>query len=113
MSDEPRFPPPHGEEPVGYRDAGAPVSDDKPEPPVPSSSSAVLRRGKLVVASRPDDPDVAIAKAFTPPRRKLQPTSPAVIAFIVIALAIYVGLAIADTVRRPRRPVPTVNGVQR
>jgi hypothetical protein len=113
MSDEPRFPPPHGEEPVGYRDAGAPVSDDKPEPPVPSSSSFVFRRGKLVVASRPDDPDVALAKAFTPPRRKLKQASPAVIALVVIVVAIYVGLAIADTVRRPSRRVPTVNDVPR
>ena len=63
---EPRFPPPHGEEPVGYREAGAPVSDEKPELPIPSGEP--LPRGKRVVASRPDDPDIALAKANYPPK---------------------------------------------
>ena len=67
MSDEPRFPPPHGQEPVGYREAGAPQSDDKPELPIPSGP--VAPHHKRVVASRPDDPEVALAKTYTTPRR--------------------------------------------
>ena len=89
MGDEPRFPPPRGEEPVGYREAGAPVSDEKPELPVPSSSSFVVQR-KRVVASRPDDPDVALAKAFTPPRRPVQQASIGATVFIVLMIVVYV-----------------------
>jgi hypothetical protein len=111
MGDEPRFPPPRGEEPIGYRDAGAPVSDEKPEPPVPSRPP--LPRGRRVVASRPDDFDVALAKAFTPPRTKPQQASRIGIAIFVIVVVVYIGLEVASSVRRPSRRVPTVNAVQR
>ena len=88
MGDGPRFPPPNGEEPIGYRDAGAPVSDEKPELPVPSSSSVVVHR-KRVVASRPDDPDVAIAKAFTPTRRPVAQASFGATLFFLIVIVGY------------------------
>lgn len=114
MSDEPRFPPPRGEEPIGYREAVAPVSDDKPELPVPSSSSFVVQR-KRVVASRPDDPDIAIAKAFTPPRTKPQQVSRVGIAIFVIVVLVYIGLEMASQVRKPSRnlPRPNANAGQR
>jgi len=113
MSDEPRFPPPRGEEPIGYREAGAPVSDEKPELPIPSGPP--IPRGKRVVASRPDDFDVALAKAFTPrpPRTKPQKASFVGVAILIIVIVVYIGLEMASQVRpRPRR-VPTVNAVQR
>ena len=92
---EPRFPPPRGEEPIGYRDAVAPPSDDKPEPPVPSSTSFVVQR-RRVVASRPDDFDVALAKAFTPPRRTpRQQASRAGVVILVFILVIWFGLQLA------------------
>jgi hypothetical protein len=97
MSDEPRFPPPHGEEPIGYRDAGAPVEEDKPEPPVPSSGHPPVHRGKVVVASRPDDPDVAIAKTYTTPRRT--PTQQAGLGasiFLILFVLLYVYLQMAS-----------------
>ena len=87
MSDGPRFPPPRGEEAIGYRDAGAPISDEKPEPPVPDGP--LVPRGKRVVASRPDDPDVALAKAFTPPRPRPN-VSRASGALIALLVAVYV-----------------------
>ena len=108
----PRFPPPRGEEPIGYREAGAaPADSEQPELPVPSSSSVVVHR-KRVVASRPDDPDVALAKAFTPPRTKPQQASFAGIAFLIIVIVVYIGLEVASHVRKPPRRVPTVNAVQ-
>ena len=106
MGDEPRFPPPRGEEPIGYREAGAPISDDKPDLPVPSNPP--LPRGRRVVASRPDDFDVALAKAYTPPRRtpRQQASRAGVIVFVLFVL-IYVGLELATHVRpKPRRIVP-------
>jgi len=112
MSDEPRFPPPRGEEPIGYRDAGAPVSDEKPDLPVPSSSSFVVQR-KRVVASRPDDPDIALAKAYTPPRTKPQQASRVGIAILIIVVLVYIGLEMATQVRKPSRNLPNVNAVQR
>ena len=112
MSDEPRFPPPRGEEPIGYREAGAPVSDEKPELPIPSGPP--IPRGKRVVASRPDDFDVALAKAFTPLRTKPQKASFVGVAILIIVIVVYIGLEMASQVRpRPSRRVPTVNAVQR
>jgi len=111
MSDEPRFPPPRGEEPIGYREAVAPVSDEKPELPIPSGPP--MPRGKRVVASRPDDFDVALAKAFTPPRTKPQKVSFVGVVILIIVIVVYIGLEMASQVRRPLRRVPTVNAVQR
>jgi hypothetical protein len=113
MGDEPRFPPPRGEEPIGYREAGAAASDgEQPDLPVPSSSSFVFKR-KRVVASRPDDPDIALAKAFTPPRTKPQQVSFVGIAILIIVVIVYIGLEVAQQVRKPSRRVPpTVNAVQ-
>ena len=111
MGDEPRFPPPRGEEPIGYREAGAPVSDEKPEPPVPSRPP--LPRGPRVVASRPDDPDIALAKAYTPPRTKPQQASRVGVVIFLIVVLVYAGLEMASQLRKPSRRVPTVNAVQR
>ncbi len=109
MSDEPRFPPPGGEEPLGYRDAGAPVSE-KPELPVPSGP--VVPRGKLVIASRPDDPEVALAKAFTPPRRKPpQPSTVGIVlvaVFVIIVVAIQIASDRESSRRRSSHPPATV-----
>ena len=51
--DEKRFPPPDDE--VGYREAAPPASE-RPEPEAHPSARHVL-------ASRPDDPDLALQKA--------------------------------------------------
>ena len=105
MGDEPRFPPPRGEEPIGYREAGAPISDEKPDLPVPSRPP--LPRGKRVVASRPDDFDVALAKAYTPPRTPRQQASRAGVVLLVLVVIVYIGFEIAAYSRpRPRRSVP-------
>jgi hypothetical protein len=87
MGDEPRFPPPNGQEPIGYREAGAPISDEKPELPIPSGP--IIER-KRVVASRPDDPDVALAKAYTPPRRPVKQASIGATLFVVLMIVVYV-----------------------
>ena len=55
--DEKRFPPPGNE--VGYREAAPPVAPS----PEPTAAEPVPRRH--VVASRPDEPDLAIQKAAT------------------------------------------------
>ena len=106
MGDEPRFPPPRGEEPIGYREAGAPISDDKPELPVPSRPP--LPRGRRVVASRPDDFDVALAKTYTPPRRTpRQQASRAGVIAVVLLVIVYVWIEVASHSRpKPRRVVP-------
>jgi hypothetical protein len=55
---EKRFPPPGNE--VGYRDAAPPVAHE-PEPPADSLEPA----RRHVIASRPDDPELALSKAAT------------------------------------------------
>ena len=57
--DEKRFPPPGNE--VGYREAAPPVARG-PEPE-PTAAEPVPRRH--VIASRPDEPDLALQKAAT------------------------------------------------
>ena len=57
MVDEKRFPPPGNE--VGYREPAPPAVRE----PEPTAAEPVVRRH--VVASRPDEPDVALQKAAT------------------------------------------------
>jgi hypothetical protein len=99
---EPRFPPPGGQ-PAGYRDAGTPVPPEEgPRPP--ELDGPELPRGKRVVASRPDDPDVALAKAFTPPRRRRQQVSRAGVLVVAIFVIVYIAFQVAvGATPRPRR----------
>lgn len=57
MVDEKRFPPPGNE--VGYREPAPPAA----RAPEPTAAEPVARRH--VVASRPDEPDLALQKAAT------------------------------------------------
>ena len=82
MSDEPHFPPPGGQ--LGYREAAPSIPNDDA-----CSIEGVFRK-RRVIATRPDDPDVAIAKATYPiepaPRRKVSS------AFVMVLLLVYVGI---------------------
>ncbi len=100
---EPRFPPPGGH--MGYRDAGAPVSD-RPEPP--ELKEPPLPRGKPVIAKRPDDPDVALAKAFYPGKPRVARASSAGAVLVVIIVALYIVLQIVSA-HAPHRSRPPAN----
>ncbi len=104
---EPRFPPPGGQS--GYRDAGAPVSDRPRPPELDESSNPPVPRGKRVVAKRPDDPDVALAKAFYPGKPRVAKASSAGAVLGVIIVALYVMLQIIGSRPLHGRSRPPAN----
>ncbi len=106
---EPRFPPPHGQ--TGYRDAGTPDEPDAPKPP--ELEGPELPRGKRVVAKRPDDPDVALAKAFTPPRPRRQQVSRAGAVIVAILVILYIAFQIAVRETPPPRRSPPADQLPR
>jgi hypothetical protein len=97
---EPRFPPPGGPQ-TGYRDAPAPASD-RPQPPeLDESSGPALPRGKRVVAKRPDDPEVALAKAFYPGKPRIARVSRVGALIVLLILVVWIGVQIAIAVTSP------------
>ncbi len=98
LMSEPRFPPPGGPQ-AGYRDAPAP-SSERPRPP--ELTEPPLPRGKRVVAKRPDDPEVALAKAFYPGKpRRIAQVSRVGVAIVVLIVIAWLGVQLAVSVTSP------------
>ena len=101
---KPYFPRPGGD--GGYREPAAkPLEDPAPPPPEQPPKREVL-------VTRPDDPDVARAKAAygnakPPAADSLLWLRPVAVMFLILVIGIQIALALRTVVRPRPRPVPS------
>src|SRR5512143_3084119 len=104
---KPYFPPPGGGEQVGYREAAPKPLDDAP-PQVGDEEPAK----RAVLVTRPDDPDIARAKAEygtgRPPAPDVLPwLRPLALVVLILIVGMQIVLALRAVVRPPPRPIPS------